>query len=82
MTSSSGSSSSASSAGQGAGADSRAGAEGRPGAGGRAGRGEESPYRAEGSDEPNTVGTLFIMILFLMALAGMWGIMYLMLLER
>ena len=25
---------------------------------------------------------LFIMILFLMALAGMWGIMYLMLLER
>lgn len=32
--------------------------------------------------EPNTEGTLFIMILFLMALAGMWGIMYLTLLER
>lgn len=32
--------------------------------------------------EPTTTGTLFIMIVFLMALAGMWGIMYLMLLER
>ena len=32
--------------------------------------------------EPVTTGTLFIMIVFLMALAGMWGIMYLMLLER
>lgn len=33
-------------------------------------------------DEPTTTGTLFIMIVFLMALAGMWGIMYLMLLGR
>lgn len=40
-----------------------------------------SPASEEGG-EPTTVGTLFIMILFLMALAGMWGIMYLTLLER
>ena len=33
-------------------------------------------------EEPVTVGTLFIMLLFLMALAGMWGLMYLILLER
>lgn len=33
-------------------------------------------------EEPTTTGTLFIMILFLMALAGMWGIMYLTLLSR
>lgn len=33
-------------------------------------------------DEPVTTGTLFVMILFLMALAGMWGLMYLILLER
>jgi hypothetical protein len=33
-------------------------------------------------EEPNTTGTLFIMIFFLMALAGMWGIMYLTLLNR
>lgn len=33
-------------------------------------------------DEPTTTGTLFIMIVFLMALAGMWGIMYFMLLGR
>lgn len=33
-------------------------------------------------EEPTTTGTLFIMILFLMALAGMWGIMYLTLLNR
>ena len=32
-------------------------------------------------EEPTTTGTLFIMILFLMALAGMWGIMYLTLLN-
>ena len=32
-------------------------------------------------EEPTTTGTLFIMILFLMALAGMWGLMYLTLLE-
>lgn len=33
-------------------------------------------------DEPVTVGTLFIMILFLMALGGMWLIMYFQLLGR
>lgn len=33
-------------------------------------------------EEPTTTGTIFIMILFLMALAGMWGIMYLTLLNR
>ena len=32
-------------------------------------------------EEPVTTGTLFIMILFLMAIAGMWGIMYLTLLN-
>lgn len=37
---------------------------------------------AESGEEPVTTGTLFVMILFLMALAGMWGIMYLILLER
>lgn len=33
-------------------------------------------------EEPTTTGTLFIMILFLMAIAGMWGIMYFTLLNR
>lgn len=33
-------------------------------------------------DEPNTIGTLFILIVFLMALAGLWGIMYFTLLGR
>lgn len=33
-------------------------------------------------DEPNASGTLFIMVVFLMALAGMWLIMYFRLLER
>jgi hypothetical protein len=33
-------------------------------------------------EEPTTTGTLFIMIFFLMALAGMWGIMYFTLLNR
>lgn len=33
-------------------------------------------------EEPVTTGTLFIMILFLMALAGLWVLMYLILLER
>lgn len=32
--------------------------------------------------EPTTTGTLFIMVIFLMALGGMWAIMYLRLLER
>lgn len=33
-------------------------------------------------EEPTTTGTLFIMLLFLMALGGMWFIMYLTLLSR
>ena len=32
--------------------------------------------------EPTTTGTLFVMLLFLMALAGMWALMYMVLLER
>jgi hypothetical protein len=32
--------------------------------------------------EPVTTGTLFILLVFLMALAGMWGIMYFTLLDR
>lgn len=42
----------------------------------------DSSRASDESGEPTTVGTLFIMILFLMSLAGMWGIMYLTLLER
>jgi hypothetical protein len=33
-------------------------------------------------EEPTTTGTMFVMLLFLMALAGMWGLMYMVLLER
>ena len=33
-------------------------------------------------EEPNTIGTLFILVVFLMALAGLWGIMYFTLLGR
>ena len=40
------------------------------------------PTELSPEEEPNTTGTLFIMILFLMALAGMWGIMYFTLLSR
>lgn len=36
----------------------------------------------EPDEEPVTTGTLFIMLIFLMALAGLWGLMYLMLLSR
>jgi hypothetical protein len=32
--------------------------------------------------EPVTTGTLFILLLFLMATAGLWAIMYLTLLDR
>jgi hypothetical protein len=39
--------------------------------------GELSPER-----EPVTTGTLFILLVFLMALAGLWGIMYFTLLGR
>jgi hypothetical protein len=41
---------------------------------------EESGIPSE--EEPTTTGTLFIMILFLMALAGMWFLMYFVLLGR
>lgn len=59
-----------------AGAEPEAGssASGDPSAGGEAGLSPE--------EEPVTTGTLFIMILFLMALAGMWILMYLVLLGR
>ncbi len=33
-------------------------------------------------EEPVATGTLFIMLVFLMALAGLWAIMYLTLLDR
>ena len=33
-------------------------------------------------EEPNTTGTLFVMLLFMMALVGMWALMYMVLLER
>ncbi|MGD2069970.1 MAG: hypothetical protein PVI57_14960 [Gemmatimonadota bacterium] len=33
-------------------------------------------------EEPVTTGTLFVMLLFLMALGGMWALMYMVLLER
>jgi hypothetical protein len=43
---------------------------------------EESADELSPEEEPTTTGTLFIMVLFLMALAGMWGIMYFTLLNR
>ena len=46
-------------------------AEGRP-------RGDLPPAE----EEPTTTGTLFIMVLFLMAMGAMWGLMYLTLLGR
>jgi hypothetical protein len=33
-------------------------------------------------DEPVTTGTLFIVLVFLMAMAGLWALMYLRLLDR
>ena len=33
-------------------------------------------------EQPTTTGTLFIMVLFLMAMGAMWGLMYLTLLGR
>jgi len=52
---------------------------------------EQQPQQRNGSlpdseassgNEPVTIGTLFILIVFLMALAGLWGIMYFTLLGR
>ncbi|MCK5412348.1 MAG: hypothetical protein KAJ67_09640 [Gemmatimonadetes bacterium] len=40
------------------------------------------PAGAGHEEEPVTTGTLFIMLIFLMALAALWAIMYLTLLER
>lgn len=41
---------------------------------------EETGIRPE--EEPVVTGTLFIMVLFLMAMGALWGLMYLTLLER
>jgi hypothetical protein len=41
---------------------------------------EADPHPSEA--EPVTTGTLFIMILFLMAMGAMWALMYLTLLNR
>ena len=46
-----------------------------------------SPGRSRGDlppaeEQPTTTGTLFIMVLFLMAMGAMWGLMYLTLLGR
>lgn len=49
-----------------------------PGAGGD----PSGPDPIPEEEEPTTTGTLFVMIVFLMALAGLWGIMYLQLLDR
>jgi len=38
--------------------------------------------RTDSEEGPVTTGTLFIMVLFLMALAGLWSLMYLVLLDR
>lgn len=43
-------------------------------------RGDEPVLAPE--EEPRTTGTLLILMLFMMALAAMWVIMYLTLLER
>ena len=43
---------------------------------------ESASHELSPDEEPTTTGTLFIMVLFLMALAGMWGIMYFTLLNR
>jgi len=43
---------------------------------------DDAPDGLPPDQEPTTTGTLFIMLLFLMALAGMWFLMYMILLER
>lgn len=45
-------------------------------------RGEREAHALSPEEEPTTTGTLFIMILFLMALGAMWGLMYFTLLGR
>jgi hypothetical protein len=51
---------------------------------GRQAGGNPEPRTSEGGQEhiPPPVGTLFILIAYLAVLAGMWGVMYLGLLER
>lgn len=44
--------------------------------------GEEGDASASSGPEPTTTGTVFVMLLFLMALAGMWALMYVVLLGR
>lgn len=51
------------------------------------GHGDAAPHQTgrpgvPPEEEPTTTGTLFIMLLFLMALAGLWVLMYMVLLER
>ena len=43
--------------------------------------GESSAPPPEQTEEPEIKGTLFIMLLFMMALVGFWVLMYLRLLE-
>lgn len=42
------------------------------------------PYETDllPGQEPTTTGTLFLMLIFLMLIAGFWGMMYVMLLHR
>ena len=66
-----------------AGAGDATGDEDLPGTGppagpGRGARGDGIPP----DEEPTTTGTLFIMVLFLMAMGAMWGLMYFTLLNR
>ena len=51
---------------------------------GQQARGNPAPRTTDGGEEriPPPVGTLFILVAYLAILAGMWGVMYLGLLER
>lgn len=53
-----------------------------PASSGESASADSDPTELTPEEEPTTTGTLFIMIFFLMALAGMWGIMYFTLLNR
>jgi hypothetical protein len=55
---------------------------GAPVEGGPAPGPEDGPTGAPPDEEPVATGTLFIMLVFLMALAALWAIMYLTLLDR
>lgn len=43
---------------------------------------DQHPSELPPDEEPTTTGTLFIMVLFLMATGGLWVLMYLTLLDR